>query len=80
MCEPILDIYVARDFQWYKEIFDPMKFDLWNFSFKIWESIETPTPKVGAHLGVCGFIPSYPLTFLGAWNVILGLHSQPVTL
>jgi hypothetical protein len=25
--ELILDIYVSRDFQWYKEIFNPMNFD-----------------------------------------------------
>jgi hypothetical protein len=30
---------------------------------------------VGAHLGVCGFIPSHSPTFLRAWNMILGLHS-----
>jgi hypothetical protein len=37
--------------------------------------IKTPTPKVGAHLGVWRFIPSHFLTLLGAWNVIPGLHS-----
>jgi hypothetical protein len=29
-----------------------MGFDLCNHSLKIWESIETSTPKVGAPLGV----------------------------
>jgi hypothetical protein len=29
-----------------------MGFDLCNHSLKIWESIGTPTPKMGAHLGV----------------------------
>jgi hypothetical protein len=29
-----------------------MGFDPCNRSLKIWESIKTPTPKVGAHLGV----------------------------
>jgi hypothetical protein len=29
-----------------------MGFDLYNFSLKIRESIETPTPKMRAHLGV----------------------------
>jgi len=73
-CKPILNIYVPRAFQWYKELFDPMGFDPWNFSLKIWESIETPTPKVGVHLGVWGFIPSHSLVLPRAWNVTLKLH------
>jgi len=52
-----------------------MRFDLCNCPLKIQESIGTPTPKVGAHLGVWGFIPSHFPTFPGAQNVILGLHS-----
>jgi hypothetical protein len=28
--EPILDIYVSKSFQWYKELFDLMSFDPWN--------------------------------------------------
>jgi hypothetical protein len=35
-----------------------MSFDPFNHFLKIWKSIGTQTPKVGAHLGVCGFIPS----------------------
>ncbi len=27
-CEPILNIYIVRDFQWYKEFFNQMNFDL----------------------------------------------------
>ncbi len=42
-----------------------MGFDSCNRSLKIWESIRTPTPKMGAHLGVWGFIPSHSLTLLG---------------
>jgi hypothetical protein len=41
-CEPILDIYNPRYFQWYKELFDPMGFDPYNCSLKIqnihWDS------------------------------------------
>jgi hypothetical protein len=40
--EPILDIYVSIDFQWYKELFNPMGFDLYNRLLKIrpkWEFI-----------------------------------------
>jgi hypothetical protein len=51
-CKPILDIYVPRSFQWYKEIFNPMGFDSCNCFLKIWKSIGTPIPKVGIHLGV----------------------------
>jgi hypothetical protein len=37
-CEPILNIYVPRDFQWYKEILNPMGFDPCNCSLKIQDS------------------------------------------
>jgi hypothetical protein len=79
-CETILNISVSRAFQWYKELFNPMSFDPYNGLLKIQESIETPTPKVGAHLGVRGFIPSHFPRFPGAWNVILRLHSWPAPL
>jgi len=65
-CKLILNIYVSRSFQWYKELFNLISFGPCNFPLKIWKSIETPTPKVGAHLGVCGFIPSHFPTLLGA--------------
>ncbi len=42
-------------FQWYKEIFNPMGFDPCNCSLKIWDSIGTPIPKMGVHLGVWRF-------------------------
>jgi hypothetical protein len=58
-CDPILNIYISRSFQSYKEIFNPMNFYLYNCFLKIRKSIKTPTPKVGAHLGVCGLIPSH---------------------
>jgi len=45
-CEPILDIYVSRAFQWGKEVFNPMSFVPWNCLAKIRESIRTPIPKV----------------------------------
>jgi hypothetical protein len=43
-----------------------MGFDPCNCFQKIWESIKTPTPKVGVHLGVGGFIPSHFPTLPGA--------------
>jgi hypothetical protein len=79
-CEPILDIYVPRAFQWYKEIFHSMGFDPYNHSLKIWESIGTPIPKMRAHLGVWGFIPSHFPTFMGAWDVTPRLPSWPAPL
>jgi len=76
-CKPILDIYVLRDFQWYEKLFNQMGFDPCNCFLKIWESIGIPTPKVGAHLGVTGFILSHSLTLPKAWNVTPGLTLGP---
>jgi hypothetical protein len=56
-----------------------MGFDPCNCSLKIWESIGTPTPKVGTHLGVWGFIPSLSLTLSRAWNVTPGIHTWPAS-
>jgi hypothetical protein len=72
-CEPILDIYILRTFQWYKELFNPMGFDFCNHSLKIQESIKAPTSKVGVHLRMWGFIPSHSLRLSRAWDVTLGL-------
>jgi len=71
----ILDIYILRDFEEYNELFNPMSFDLYNCSLKIWEFIGTLISKVGACLGVWGFIPSHFPTLSGARNVIPGFHS-----
>jgi len=68
-CEPILNIQVSIDFQWYKELFEPLGFDPCNHSLNIQESIRTPTPKVEAPLEVplevWGFIPSHFPSLLG---------------
>jgi hypothetical protein len=78
-CEPILDIYIPRAFQWYKELFNLMSFDSCNRSLKIRESIGIPIPKMGVPLGVWGFIPSHYFAFSRTWNVtpgfLLGPHS-----
>jgi hypothetical protein len=76
-CKPILDICVLRAFQWYKELLNPLGFDPCNHSLKIRESTGTPTPKMGVHLGVWGFIPSHFFTLSKAWNVTLGLPFWP---
>jgi hypothetical protein len=64
----------------YNGIKNPMSFDPWNCSLKICESIWIPTPKVGAHLGVCEFIPSHCPIFPRTWNVTLELHFQLIPL
>ncbi len=79
LCEPILNIYVSITFQCYKELFKPMGFDPCNRALKIWESIGTPTPTMGVHLRVWGFIPSHSLH---SWEHVmwfsgLFLGSQP---
>jgi hypothetical protein len=74
-CKPILDIYIPKYFQKHKKLFNPKGFDPCNRSLKIWESIGTPTPKVGTHLGVWRSIPSHFPTLPWTWNVIPGLHS-----
>ncbi len=79
-CKPILDIYVVRAFQWYKELLNPLGFNLCDHSLKIWKSIGTPTPKVETPLEVWGFIPSHFLTLLGACGVTPKLLSWPTTL
>jgi hypothetical protein len=76
--EPMLDIFVSRTFQMYKKLFNPMSFDLSNHSLEIQDSIRTSTPKVGIHLGMCGFIPSHSFTILRMWmwfpGCIFGPH------
>jgi hypothetical protein len=42
-----------------------MNFDPCNCLLKIWESIGTPIPKMGVHLGVWGFIPSHSFALMG---------------
>ncbi len=77
-CKPILDIYILKKNHWYKELFNSMNFDPCNYLLKIRESIGTSTPKMGAHLGVWGFIRSHFPALPRAWNVtpklILGWH------
>jgi len=60
--KPILDIYVPRAFQWYKEGHKPLSFDPWNRSLKFQEFSKTPSPKVGVALGMWRFTPSYSFT------------------
>ncbi len=70
--EPILNIYVPRNFQWYKERHKPLSFDPWNRSLKFRESTGTLSPKMGVTLGVWGFIPSHFPTLPGVCDVTPG--------
>jgi hypothetical protein len=79
-CKPILDNWVPRYFQWYKELLKPLSFDPCNRPLKIRESTRTLTPNVGVPLGVWGSIPSHPLTLSGACGMTPGLLSWPTTL
>ncbi len=45
LCEPILDKYVTKYFQWYKEFFNPLIFYLCNCSLKIQKSSRLQLPK-----------------------------------
>jgi hypothetical protein len=51
-CEPILDIYVSRDFQRYKERNNPLRFDPSTRPLKFQKSTGTPSPKMGVAFGV----------------------------
>jgi len=79
-CEPILNIYVRRAFQWYKELLNLLSFDPYNRPLKIQKSIEIPTPKVETPLGVWGSDPSHSLTLSRTCGVIPGLPFWLTTL
>jgi hypothetical protein len=71
-CEPILNIYVPRAFQWYKEFLKPLNFNPCNCLMKFQESIEIPFPKVGVPLRVWGCIPSHlPHSRTSSWPITL---------
>jgi hypothetical protein len=56
-CEPILNFYAPRDFQWYKECLKPLKFDPCNCPLKIGKSTGTPTPQSETPWGCEGSFP-----------------------
>jgi hypothetical protein len=76
-CKPILDIWVPRAFQWYKERHKPLSFGPSNRSLKFWESTGTPSPKVGVALGVWGLTPSHSPTLSGVCDVTPRLPLGP---
>jgi hypothetical protein len=81
-CKPILDIYASKAFRWYKKNIKVRSFDPCNHALKIWESFwpfGTPTPNMGVHLGVWGFMPSHSLHSRGhvKWLPNLPLGPPP---
>jgi hypothetical protein len=72
-CEPILDIYVLRDFHWYKEILEPLSFDPCNRPLKIRKSTGTPIPQSGTPLGCEG---SFSHTFSCSWEYVVWLPAS----
>jgi hypothetical protein len=76
-CELILYIYISKYFQQYKKFFNVMIFYLWNISLNIQVSIGIPIPKVGIHLGVCGFIHSHSQEWKCDSRVALSTHMFP---
>jgi hypothetical protein len=73
-CEPILDIYASKAFQWYKERHNPLRFDPCNRSLKFWESTGTPSPKVGVCLGS---VRVHSLTLSNTFSHSLALSCTP---
>jgi len=50
-CELILGIFVSINFQWYKEFFNLLSFDPWNYFLKIQESIGTSNSQSESSFG-----------------------------
>ncbi len=78
-CEPILNIYTSITFQGYKQLFKLMGLAPAIMVGRFESPFGTPTPTMGVHLGVWGFIPSH---FLHSrervmWLPGLFLGSQP---
>jgi hypothetical protein len=79
-CEPILNIYVPRAFQWYKELFNPMGFNPLQLLSKDWRIHWDSNSQNGRSFGsveVHSFTLSHTPTLPGAWNVTPELHSWP---
>ncbi len=78
--EPILDMYVPRALQWYKERHRTLIFDPCNCSLKFWESTGTPSLKWELPWECEGSLPHTPSHFLtlpGVCDVTPGLPLNP---
>jgi hypothetical protein len=83
-CEPILDSYIPRSFQWYKKRHKTLNFDPWNCSLKFRDSIRTPSglhfPKWELLWECEGSLPHTPSPFFtlpGVCDMTPGLLLGP---
>ncbi len=79
-CEPILDIYVPRAFQWYKKHHNPLSFHPWNRSLKFWEFIWDSNSHHGSSLGNVRVHSLTLFALLGACDVTPRSPTWPTTL
>jgi hypothetical protein len=79
-CEPIFDIYVSIDFQWYEELLTLMGFDPCNRVLKIRECIWDSNSHNESSLGSVRVHSFTFFAFLGTSDVTLGSSFWPVTL
>jgi hypothetical protein len=71
-CEPILNIYISIDFQWYEELLEPLGFDSCNHSLNMQE------PPTREFTWECeGSFPHTLLHSRGHENATLGLSLGP---
>ncbi len=76
-CEHILNIYISRDFQWYKELFNPMSFDLAIAFQKFGSPSGLQFPKWEPTWECVG---SFPCTFLHSWECEMWLTGFTLSL
>jgi hypothetical protein len=79
-CEPILDIYVPRDFQWYKEFLNPLNFDPYKTFSKNLGIHQDSNSQSGSSFGSVRVHSFTSPTLQGACGVTPGLPSWTVTL
>jgi len=83
MCEPILNIYVFKKFQWSNGIRKSSIQWVLTSTIVFWRfknPLGLQLPKWEPTWECVGFIPSHLLTFLKAWNVTPKFHSWPAPL
>jgi hypothetical protein len=73
-CEPILDIYFSRTFQWYKEFFNPMSCDPSKLFFENLGIHRDSNSQNGRSLGSAW---AHSLTFSGTWVWFLSCTLGP---
>ncbi len=76
-CKPIIDIYVLRVFQWYKEVLNPMSSNLSNCSLKIQKFQRDSNSQSGSPLRNVWAHFSHSFAFLGMWMWFPGYTLRP---